>query len=421
MRRSSTEKAAAFVFLLCAVSTSHAAEEHSGPYWPSFHGPNRDNISPDTGLLTKWPEGGPVLVWKFGECGQGYSCVTLADGMIFTAGDVDDDELIVALTLEGKLVWKAPNGESWTGSYPGSRTTPTYDDGMLYHMGPTGRLAAFDAKSGKEKWAVDLKATFDARHGTWAFAENVIVHRDRVFCVPGGTRGMVVALRKRSGRPVWVNTDLDERAGYCSPIIVKHKSGRQLITLTQKSVIGVDIKKGRLMWKHPHVAAHDQNVTTPIYCDGYVFVASGHEAGGKLLKIGRKRGRVEEIWCDKSLDNCHGGVILLDGRLYGSGCKAGGKSFFCAEFLTGKVLRSDKGIRKLSLTCADGMLYGVTERGKVYLIAPRPDGFEVVSEFSLPRENRGYLFAHPVVCGGRLYIRYGENLYVYNVRAGEEQ
>ena len=409
------------VVCFLAVAFVAAAEREDGPSWPQFHGPNRDNISTETGLLKKWPEEGPPLIWKYGECGQGFACVSIADDMIFLSGDFDDDEMIFALNMDGELLWKSPNGACWDGPYPGSRATPTYDDGMLYHMSATGRLAAFEAKEGKEKWGVDLKETFGARHGTWAFAENVIVDRHRVYCVPGGTKGLVVALKKRNGKPQWANTDLEERAGYCSPIIVKYKSTWQLITITQKSVIGVDIKRGRMLWAHPHVTPMDQNVTRPIFHKGYVFVASGHFAGGKVLKVGRGRKGVTEVWCDKDLDNCHGGVILLDNRLYGSACTAGGKQFFCADFETGKIIQADKKIEKLSLTCAEGMLYGVGQKGKVYLLATSPKGFEIVSQFRLPRENRGYSFAHPVICGGRLYIRYHQNLYVFNIRDETKQ
>ncbi|MEW6355140.1 MAG: PQQ-binding-like beta-propeller repeat protein [Planctomycetota bacterium] len=401
---------------LAQSRTSKDSKEGEAPSWPTFHGPNRDNISPETGLLKRWPEGGPPLLWKFSECGEGFSSVTIAEGMIFTSGDIGDDEVLIALSMEGEPLWKSPNGECWDGPYPGARATPTYDEGCLYHMGPNGRLASFDAKTGKERWAVDLPTVFGAKHGTWAFAENVNVEGDRVFCVPGGKKALVAALNKRTGKPVWVNSDLEERAGYCSPLIVKYKGARQLITLTQKSVIGVDIKRGKLLWSHPHVTPMDQNVTMPIFQDGYIFVASGHSAGGKLLQLGRGRHPVTELWCNKELDNCHGGVILLENRLYLSACKAGGKAFFCADLKTGKVIKSDDSIDKLSLAYADGMLYGITEKGKTYLIAVKPDGFAVVSEFQLPKESRSPCFAHPVICGGRLYLRHGVNLYVYDVR-----
>ncbi|MCH8120737.1 MAG: PQQ-like beta-propeller repeat protein [Planctomycetes bacterium] len=388
-------------------------------FWPNFHGPNRDNISRETGLLSRWPDGGPKLIWKFSGCGRGYSGVSLADGMILTAGDFNDVEMVIALDMNGCLLWKSPNGKSWTGPQPGSRTTPTYSEGVLYQMNPTGRLAAFHARSGEELWAVDLRERFGAKYGIWAMSENVIVEGDHVFCVPGGSKALVAALDKHTGETVWTNTGLQETAAYCTPALVTHEGVDTLVTLTQKSVIGVDARTGKLLWSHPHVTRRDQNITTPVFSDGYVFAASGHSGGGRLVKINGEDNSTEEIWWKEELDNCHGGVIFEDGYIYGSACRKGGKGFFCVEFLTGDI-RYLKKMEKLSLTCADGMLYGLSQQGKVMLIEYGPDKFEIASSFELPKPGKMPAFAHPVVCGGRLYLRQGENLFAYDVRGSRE-
>ncbi len=404
------------VALLFGVSPLRAAERDGAASWPEFHGPNRDNISREKGLLKKWPADGPRLVWKSTECGWGYAGVSIAEGMIFTSGDFGDTEMVIALNLDGRLLWKTPNGRSWRGPHPGSRTTPTYAGGVLYQMNPTGNLAALRARSGEQIWSLDLRSEFGARYGTWAMAENVVIDGDSLFCVPGGDRGLVVALDKNTGKTIWTNTDLDEVAAYCSPLLVTYKGVRQLITMTQRSVISVDIRTGKLLWSHPHRTPHDQNVTTPVFHDGYVYVTSGHSSGGALLKINPDQRGVTELWSKTDLDNCHGGMILIDGRMYGSACRIGGKGFFCADFLTGKRKQTDLTLGKISLTCADGMLYGLSHRGKMYLMKITPEGFNVVSQFDVPRENRARYLTHPVVCGGRLYIRHGDNLYVHDIR-----
>ena len=405
-----------FVFGVLGAVALYGAEKAQQPSWPHFHGPLRDNISRETGLLKEWPPKGPKLLWEFDGCGQGFSGVSVADGMVFTAGDFDHVEMVFALDLSGKLLWKSPNGESWTGPYPGSRTTPAYNDGMLYHMNPLGRLAAYRAESGEELWAADLPERFGARYGTWAMAENVVVEGDLLFCIPGGSKALAAALDKKTGATVWTNTELDETAGYCSPIVAPYRDKGQLITLTQKSVVGVDMETGKLLWSHPHVTPNDQNVTAPLFSDGHVFTTSGHSGGGRLLKLNTERNAVSEVWWDKKLDNCHGGVILLDGRLYGSACRSGGKGFFCVDFMTGKTRYRNKKMGKLSLTCADGMLYGLTQRGEIMLLEPNPDGFRVVSESRVAHRSRELAYAHPVICGAKLYVRHGARLYVYDVR-----
>lgn len=384
--------------------------------WPEFHGPGRSNISSETGLLKRWPEGGPRLVWSYSACGEGYSGVSIADGRIFTAGDFEDREMVLALDLSGKLLWQTSNGEAWQGASPGSRTLPTYSDGKVYQMNPHGRLGAFDAATGKEIWAVDLKKQFDARFGVWALAENVVVDGDRVLCMPGGPQGRVVALDKHTGRTLWVNTEIPHTAAYCSPLVVEHAGVRQLITMTQQSVVGVDVTTGALVWSAPFIPRSPQNALTPVVQDGHVFVACGHSSGGTVMKINPENKTATPVWFREDLDNCHGGAILIDGRLYGSGCRQGGRNFYCVDFLTGKTIKMDKTLGKVGIIAADGMLYCLNHQGTMSLLAITRDGFEIVSQFELKRKPANSYLAHPVICDGRLYLRCEQDLLVYDIR-----
>ena len=415
-RRLDPTAAVVSAFLLAHVSVVVAGDAGSSPCWPEFHGPGRTNISPETGLLKKWPEEGPPLVWKYSDCGRGYSGVSIADGMIFTAGDFDAAEMIIVLDMDGKLLWKAPNGESWNRASPGSRTTPTYSDGVLYQMSPTGRLAAFQARSGEPLWAVDLKSKFDARWGVWSLAENVIVEDGKVLCMPGGPKGRVVALDKKTGKTLWANTEIQDTAAYCSPATVTHGGVRQLVTMTQKSVVGVDIQTGKLLWTFPFVPRSPQNALTPVYHNGYVFVACGHSSGGTVFKISPDSRSAEAVWYREDLDNCHGGAVLVDGKLFGCGCRQGGKQFYCVDFLTGRSIQMDKTLGKVGITCADGRLYCLNHQGTMSLVEVTPSGFEIVSQFSLGKRRANTYLAHPVVCGGRLYLRHEQHLSVYDIR-----
>ena len=386
-------------------------------HWPEHHGPGRRNISPDKGLLQKWPDGGPRKLWTYSQCGKGFSGVTIADGMIFTAGDFDRQEIVIALDMDGKLIWKQPNGDSWRRASPGSRATPTYSDGAVYHMNPTGRLAAYKAKSGKPIWIVDLKDKFDATYGIWALAENVIVEGDKVLCMPGGPKGRIVALDKRTGKTLWVNTEIEHSAAYCSGLVVNHADVLQLITLTQRSVVGVNVETGKLLWSAPFVPRSPQNALTPVFKNGYVYIACGHSSGGRLIKPDLSTHTASTVWHREDLDDCHSGALLLDGRLYGSACRQGGKQFYCVDFLTGKNIKIDKTMGKVGITVADGMIYALNFQGTMSLLAVTPDGFKLVSRFELQRKPVNSYLAHPVVCGGRLYIRCDNDLYAFDVRA----
>ncbi len=409
--------AAMFVAMVLPLAALEASEGDASPSWPEFHGPGRTNISPEKGLLKKWPKQGPPLVWKYAPCGEGYSGVTIAEGMIFTAGDFGETEMLITLDMDGKLLWKAPNGAAWQGASPGSRTMPSFSDGLLYHMNPNGRLAAFEARSGKELWAADFKERFDTRFGVWGLAENVIVEGDKVLCMPGGAKGRIVALDKRSGKTIWANTEIDDTAAYCSPVVVTFRGVRQLITLAQKTILGLDVETGKLLWSAPFVPKSPQNALTPVFHDGYVFVACGHWSGGAVMKIDPETRSATTVWYRKDLDNCHGGAVLVDGKLFGCGCRMGGKNFYCVDFLTGQTHKLDKTLGKVGITCADGMLYCLNHRGIVSLLEITPGGFEIASQFDLGKRPDNTYLAHPVVCGGRLYVRCEQELFAFDIRA----
>ncbi|NQT87334.1 PQQ-like beta-propeller repeat protein [bacterium] len=389
-----------------------------GADWPQFHGPKRDNMSTETGLLKKWPEGGPKLLWRFTECGRGYAGVAIVDGTIYTVGDFPEGESLLALDLEGKLLWKTPNGPSWRGDIPGARTTPTYDKGLLYHLNPTGRLAVFEAKTGKEVWAVDLKKEYGAKWGRWAMSENILIDGDVLYVAPGGEKGRIVALEKATGKLVWANVEIKDTLAYCSPVLFTHKGKRQLMTILRESIVSVDPADGKLLWTHTHKTKHGQNVTEPLFVNGHIFASSGHGTGGRLLELNDAGDGVTELWLAKDLDNCHGGILLLDGRVVGSGCRMHRKGFVCADFKTGETLYNDKKLGKLSITYADGLLTCVDDKGKASLVKVRPDRFDVISQFAPPKGKRGLWLAHPVICGGTLYLRHGDDLFAYDVRAG---
>jgi len=419
VRRLTRAAAAAGILAAMLVSAPRcpAAEPVTGPSWPEFHGPGRTNLSPEKGLLKRWPEGGPPLLWKYAPCGDGYSGVAIADERIFSAGDFEDEEMVFALSMDGKLLWRAPNGRAWRRASPGSRTTPTYHACLLYHMNPHGRLAAYAGPSGQELWAVDLQSEFGGECGIWGYAEHVLVADGKVLCMPGGPKGRVVALDIGTGETVWANTEIEDTAAYCSPVVVTYGGRRQLITLTQKSVAGLDVQTGKLLWSAPFVPRSPQNALTPVFHDGHVFVACGHRTGGSLMKIDMEGRTATTVWHREDLDNCHGGAILLDGRLFGCGCRQGGKSFYCVDFRTGETVKTDRSLGKVGISYADGMLYCLNHQGMMSLLAITPGGFEIVSQFDLGKRPANSYLAHPVICDGRMYLRCAEQLFVYDIRA----
>ena len=396
-----------------------------GAEWPQWHGPQRDNLSRDTGLQKAWPEGGPPLLWTADGLGLGFSSVSVAGGVIYTAGTISNRTCVFAFDLAGKRKWRALNGESWgvpddvawakTRNFEGARATPTVDDGLVYHLDELGRLAAFRAADGDEVWAVDLASTFGGEPPKWGYAESVLIDGDRVLCYPGGPKGYAVALDKKTGKTVWANTEIGDGASYCSPALVEDRGVRQVITMSAQSVLGIDADSGKLLWRYPFVNKNKINVLTPIYRDGHVFISAGYGKGSELLMLdyGEDAISVSKVWAHAGLANNHGGVLLADGFLYGAAARKG--DWYCLEFSTGREMSSGKGVGDGTLTWADGMLYCLGEKGTLALVGANPEAHREVSRFQVPSGGKGLYWAHPVVCGGRLYVRHADKLYAYDV------
>ncbi len=398
--------------LLC-----HPVWAADAPSWPQFHGPRRDNISTEAGLLEKWPEKGPPLLWMATGIGHGYSTVAVSDGLVYTTGNVGQQTVITALDLDGKVQWTAPNGPAYDRSQPGTRSTPTVDEGRLYHENADGDVVCLEARTGKPIWHVNILERFKGRNISWGLAESLLIDGGNLICTPGGEEVGLAALDKRNGETVWVARGTGDKPGYGSPTVFDYKGLRQIVTLMTESVVSVEARTGRLLWKVPHKTPYDENITSPVYHDGHVFVTT-RTTGGRLLKlqVEGEKCSVREVWANDTLDNQHDGVLLFDGHLYGSAYTTSHGPWVCVEFATGRKTAGDPGIGRCAFTRADGMLYALNHGGTVALVKAFPRSFEIVSRFEIPRGGDGPSWAHPVVCGGRLYIRHDDSLFCYAVQ-----
>ncbi|UCG59471.1 MAG: PQQ-binding-like beta-propeller repeat protein [Phycisphaerales bacterium] len=394
-----------------------------GETWPSFHGPRRDNIAIDTGLMQTWPEGGPELLWMASGIGHGYSSVSISGGRIFTAGMIDRQTYVTAVDMRGKKLWQRLNGQSWQASerqpwavpYSGARGTPTVDGETVYHLSEMGRLTAFDARTGQEKWHVDVLKTFNAERPKYGLSESVLIYGDALFCCPGGAGGYVVALQKKTGHTLWANTEIKDPVGYCSPLVARIDDVQQVVSMSANRVFSFDPINGRMLWDYPFGNERGNSATDVIVSDGRVYASTGYGGGSVLLRPQRQANgdfSVTTLWKSELLDNHHGGVLLLNDHLYGAGHESRG--WFCLDFSTGRKRWQAPG--KGSLTYADGRLYCLDEKGTISLVKATAEKWDEVGSFRVPRGGKGLYWAHPVVCGGRLYVRHSDQLFTYDIR-----
>lgn len=400
-----------------------AAQLKAGPgEWPAWRGPDRTDLSPETGLLREWPADGPKLLWKASGLGDGFSTPSLAGGRIYLLGAKGKEERLIALDVrDGKQLWTVPIG-TMIGGHPGPRCTPTVDGDRVYALASDGKLVSADATKGDILWRKDLKADFDGRCGSWAYAESPLIDGDKLICTPGGETATVVALDKKTGEPVWKSsvTGLPggkrsyATAAYSSMIVADVDGQKQYIQFLSGGVVGIDAKTGQFLWHYDHPANGTANCSTPIYRDGAVFAASAYSNGGGLARLKRDgmAYKADEVYFVKEMQNHHGGVVLVGDHLYGTGSGA----LFCINFKTGKIAWQERSVGKGSVAYADGHLVVRGEEGPVALVEATPEAYKETGRFKQPDRSRERAWPHPVIAGGRLYLRDWDNLFCYDVK-----
>lgn len=397
--------------------------------WPQFRGPRRDGVSAERGLLQTWPEGGPTQVWSAKGAGKGFSSTIIADGRLYVTGDFAADLFILAYDLQGKPLWRAQNGSAWLNQYQGARASVTYSAGRLYHENAHGRVVCLDAATGKEIWAVDLLARFQGENITWGMSECLLVDDRAVYATAGGRDASLVALDKRTGEVIWKSEALVppdgktavESPGYVSPILVRFGEQRLIIGCTGRALFCADADTGKFQWTRPRPTPYSVLAMMPVLVGDAVFMAAPLGQPGQLYRLMRPAAAgggvgVADGWTTR-LDTCQGGVVLADGRLYGSFYpRRGAWAALSAE--SGEVLYETAEFGKGAAVYADGRLYALCEDGWMLLLQPTATQFEVKGRFRLATARDRDAWAHPVILDGRLYLRYHDTIQCHDIRGG---
>ena len=410
-----------FCVALCFSGRLMAAD------WPMFHGPDGDNHSQETGLLTSWPEDGPKLLWQIDGIGaeiSGYSSVTIQNGRLFTTGSIDGKSIVYCFDLAGKKLWEYENGPVWEGSYHGTRSTPTIDGDRVYDYSSLGELVCLNVETGQKIWGRNILADFEGENIIWALAESIRIDGDVLYCQPGGPKAAIVALNKMTGELVWATSSLGEKTSYTSPTLFTQDGLRILATMNAKGLVGVNADTGELLFTFEHLQRYDINCTRVLYHEGHLFITNAatppNKQGGVMLKVTvqGKKASVSEVWRNANFDNLHDSILLLDGYLYGTSYEYKGGIFMCVDWKTGETVYEKRDVGKGSLTWAEGLIYFLSEKGDMLLIRPNPEEYTVVSRFNIQSAGEGPTWPHPVICDKKLYIRHATFLYCYDI-AGE--
>jgi outer membrane protein assembly factor BamB len=408
--------------------------------WPQYRGPNRDDVSAETGLLKSWPSGGPSLLWTFANAGVGLSGPAVVGDRLYTTGGRGEVEVLFAIDVKsGKELWALPVGplfqfdsNKWSS---GPSATPTVSGGLVYALGGNGDLLCASAATGKEVWRKNLPKELDAQVNPigggpknlgWGFTWSPLVDGDQLVCLPGGPKGTVAALDRKTGRPLWQSAEVKDQAAYTSPMAAEIDGIRQYVVLTNPGLFGVLAKDGRLLWR----AKRDQGpygtevINSPIVQGGLIFTTVSVGNGGcELVKVAREGNgfKVESVYANKNLQNHHGNVLRVGENVFGY---SDGRGWVCHNFMNGMNVWSEKGkLPAGSVVFADGRLYCTSEiDGTTALVEASAEGWKEGGRLKIPQQSKqrkpsGRIWTPPVVAGGRLYLRDQELLFCYDVKA----
>jgi outer membrane protein assembly factor BamB len=400
--------------------------------WPQWRGPARDGVSTETGLLEKWPEGGPPLVWQVKGCGDGVAAVVVLKGRFYILGDKNQGAQLQCFDLATqKQIWSASLGKTFN---RGENASPAIDGDALFGTIASGSAYCVGL-DGKVRWIVDLRKEFGGgvMNEQYGFAETPLVDGRQVIVNAGGGEGCVVALDRDTGKPIWKTPASaireatggagSDKAAYASFVVSEGGGLRHYVSLVGRGLVGINPKDGKVLWGYNRMAHGEANVPTPSVRGDYVWDSNGYGGGTCCLKLtadGKGGVKAEEVWYLKA-EECqnHEGQCALIGDYYYTthGIYAGVP--ICIEAKTGKIMwkaQGQVGRGVTGITAVEGKLIMRAESGEVSLMEASPKGYNVISKFLPPQKGDEPNWSHPVVSHGMLFIRKVDTLLCYDLR-----
>ena len=413
-----------FVFLLVILSNIGVAQDKS-----EWRGLGRTGVYNESGLLKIWPENGPQLLWSNESLPQGFSSMSIANGMVYLTGIKDTMDVLVALDMAGAIRWQTPYGHTWVDAFPDSRCTPTVEGDRVYVSSGFGTVACLNALDGKIIWTVNGYKKFSGKFGSWGYTESLLLVDNKLIFTPCGEKTTMVALDKNTGETLWQSKSMKDTCAYVSPLLVNEGGKKLIITVTGTYLLVVDSENGEILCSSNYAGLKNEksvivwpgapytNTITPTYKDHRVYITGGYDHVGAMYTLSNDNKTLTLNWTDETLDVHHGGVVLIDGYIYGSNWINNAKGKWCCiDWNTGKTMYEKEWKTKGSIIANDGMLYCYEEKtGFIALVKATPEDFVVVSSFKVPL-GKGPCWSHPAIKDGVLYVRHGNALMAYRIK-----
>jgi outer membrane protein assembly factor BamB len=407
-----------FLFLILIIGTIWVNGQQAG-----WRGPGRTGVYNETGLLKIWPAEGPKLLWEATGFGKGYSSASVTKDAVYITGIHGDKDVLTAFTQDGKKMWEVTYGTMGRCTAPETRGTPTFSNGKIFVIGGQGELTCI-TKEGKIAWTVNHYQKYGASVPRFGISESVLVVDNKAIATPGGSKAAMVAFNVENGDVVWETEPLNEGTQYINPLLIEDKGMKIIVTHSSTYIYGVNAADGKLLWKFDFGAVNADGkggknyINTPLYKDGYLFAANGYGQTSAKIKIFFDGKAPELVWKNSDINPHVGGMVLVDNLIYSSTHDTNSKGrWICVDWTTGKTMWITEWNNKGAVISADGMLYIFEEKnGNVGLVKPNGEKLDIVSSFTLPKGD-GPAWAHPMIDKGRLFVRRGDYMAVYSIKA----
>ncbi len=385
------------LFLFLAISLNLSANQD----WPAWRGLKGDGIAQAQGILESWQKDkGPKLAWRV-SLGDGFSGISAQGGILYTLFADKQFEYLIALNAKtGKKIWQKRIGKLYErGHGNGPRSTPTVHSGKIYAVSASGDMWCFNL-AGKKIWNVNILKKFHADNATWGISSSPFIYKDRLLFNVGGPEGnSIVALNKNTGSIIW--TCGSDKAGYSTPILTTIHSVTQVVFFTGESLLGVDIRKGNILWKYEWKTAYQVNAAAPICHNNHVFISSGYSSGSALIQILYENGKFEPklLWKTVKMKNHFSSSILWKGYVYGFH----NNILSCLEWETGEIMWRQRGFFKGTLIGTEGHMLILGEQGVL--------AFAKMNHLKYEEKGRAHLLPKgkywtvPTIAYGSFYIR----------------
>ena len=327
-RALSSSNSSVVILAFALLAGFAGARQAKADDWPQWMGPNRDGVWREKGIVDTFPANGPNYRWK-APLGGGYASAAVVGDRVFVTdrvlaagaknpasafarNQVDGKEGISCLDDKtGKTLWRHDYDCPYEVSYAsGPRCTPVVKDGRVFTLGAMGDLLCLEAETGKVVWSVNFVRDREAKVPLWGFAAHPLLDGNRLICLVGGPKGLVVAFDKDTGKEIWHALSSRE-TGYCPPMIYQMGQRRELVIWDPEAVVTLEPETGKTIWTQPWKiqAQSSMSISTPRYLTGKLFLTSFYN-GSVLYAVDPSGDQASVAWHGKWFDKGRSGAEM---------------------------------------------------------------------------------------------------------------